>query len=130
MRKDNLKAIREKIDVIGFGLLRFRENDRQVSIQVKAKCTDVNAIHCLQARKEEMDSLTGRQVSFVQKDKDDYLYIAGRVEKASKKNPERGLIVRIIRACWFVKKSKGTISWLQEKHIFDLTDKEVQALSA
>jgi hypothetical protein len=34
-------------------------------------------------------------------------------------NSKRILSVEITKACWFVKRSRGNVSWLQQKYIYE-----------
>ena len=115
----NLQSIQKKIDDIGFGILRFRENKLQVSIQISAKCDKDNSIQCYATEKNDLLHLKNKKVSLLQKSNNDYLYIAGETEHLPG-NPDT-LSIRIFRACWFVRKRKGRITWFQEKHIYHVT---------
>ena len=113
----NLHSIQKKIDDIGLGLLRFRENKSQVSIQIRAKCDKDNLIHCYCAdEKNDLLKLRNKKVNLIQKSNDDYLYIAGHTEAFPENS--KTLSVRIFKACWFVRKRTGRVTWFQEKHIY------------
>ncbi len=111
----NLQSIQKKIDDIGLGLLRFRENKSQVSIQIRAKCDKDNLIQCYADEKNDLLKLKNKKVSLIQKSNDDYLYIAGHTEAFP--GNSKTLSVRIFKACWFVRKRTGRVTWFQEKHI-------------
>jgi hypothetical protein len=112
----NLHSIQKKIDDISLGLLRFRENNLQVSIQIRAKCREDNLIQCYPAERNDLLQLKNKKVSLIQKSNDDYLYIAGQTELLP--GNAKTLSLRIFRACWFVRKRKGRVTWFQEKHIY------------
>ena len=125
--KNKLDHIQKKINDIQVGLLRFRDNDEQVSLQVKAK-SEEDSVNCIITGNGDLNKLTNRSVNLVQKCENDYLYISGQLEE--KTGNKKMLSFKIIRACWFIRKSKGTLSWLQEKYIYDsLPDEELELAS-
>ena len=126
--KKELSHIRKKINDLQIGLLRFRDNGEQVTLQVSAKSKEDDTIHCIITGDTELSRLANSNVNLVQKWENDYLYISGRVKE--KVSNQKMLSFKIIRACWFTKKSKGTLSWLQEKYIYDiLPDEELELAS-
>ena len=127
--KTMLVHIQKKIDDIQVGLLRFRDNDDQVTLHVNAISSENNSVNCIINDNADLSKLVNRSVNLVQKSDNDYLYISGKVEEKTSKN-KKMLSFRILRACWFTKKSKGTLSWLQEKYIYDiLPDSELELAS-
>ena len=70
-------------------------------------------------RTPDLKKLLNKRVSLIQKSENDYLYIAGKVQEKEGPN-KRTIFIHILKACWFVRRSKGTLSWLQEKHIYDI----------
>lgn len=116
----NLLNIHKKIDEIETGLLRFQHNDSQVSLHVKAKSNGQNSIHCDFADKADLKKIVPGRVSLIQKSDKNYLYISGDIEKQAQGN-KKICSIRIIRACWFILRSKGSVSWLQEKYIYDIS---------
>lgn len=117
----NLQHIHQKIDEIGVGLLRFQHNENPVTLHVKAKGDGGNLIYCDFADKADHKRTVPGKVSLIQKSDKNYLYIAGEIEKQSP-GSKQPLSIRIIRACWFILKSKGSVSWLQEKYIYDISE--------
>ena len=67
-----LQSIQKKIDDIGLGLLRIRENKLQASIQIRAKCDKENVIQCYAIEKKDIGQFSNRKVSLLQKWDDDY----------------------------------------------------------
>ena len=112
----NLHVIQKKIDDIGLGLLRSRENKLPLSIQIRVKCDKDNLIHCYGAGTGDLFQLKNKRVTLLQKSNDDYLYVTGQAEAAEN---DRVLPIRIFKACWFVRKRKGSVTWFQEKHTYD-----------
>lgn len=117
MSTRTLRSIKEKIGDIQFGLLRFREKNEQMTLQVKLAENEGSFLSCLltDAIPEKM---INRDVNLIQKCHDDYLYVAGTVTDALP-DSNRILSVEIKKACWFVKKSRGSTSWLQQKYIYE-----------
>jgi hypothetical protein len=117
----NLQNIHQKVDEIESGLLRFQHDDSQVTLHVKAKGDGKNLIYCDLTDKADYKKIVPGKVSLIQKSDKNYLYIAGEIEKQSPGN-KQPVSIRIIRACWFILKSKGSVSWLQEKYIYDRSE--------
>ena len=113
----NLHVIQRKIDDIGLGLLRSRENKLPVSIQIRAKCDKDNLINCYASDTGDLLQLKNKRVSLLQKCNDDYLYVTGQAEASAENG--RMLPIRIFKASWFVRKRDGSVTWFQEKHVYD-----------
>jgi hypothetical protein len=113
-----LQHIQRKIDSIQSGLLRFRDKDAQMTLQVRATTNDDHSLNCIVTGNSPRGKLLNRNVNLIQKNHDDFLYINGTVsEEVNKKN--KILSIHILKASWFVRKSKGHVSWLQEKYIYE-----------
>ena len=124
-----LVHIKKKIDAIQVGLLRFRDKDDNITFHVNAKSCENNSVNCVIADNTDLSRLVNKNVNLVQKSENDYLYISGQVKEKTGKN-KNILSFRIVRACWFTKKSRGNLSWLQEKYIYDiLPDRELELAS-
>jgi hypothetical protein len=117
----NLQNIHKKVDEIERGLLRFQHDDNQVTLHVKAKSDGENSIHCDFADNADLKKVVPGKVRLIQKSEKNYLYISGEIEKQAPGN-KKTLSIRITRACWFILKSKGSVSWLQEKYIYDISE--------
>lgn len=113
----NLHLIQKKIDDIGLGLLRSRES-QLLSVPITARCDQDNLIQCYTNEIDDLVQLRYKMVSLVQKSREDYLYVAGQAEPVPGNG--KALAVRIFKACWFVRKRKGSITWFQEKHIYHM----------
>jgi len=113
----NLHVIQRKIDDIGLGLLRSRENKLPVSVQIRAKCDKDNLINCYASDTGDLLQLKNKRVSLLQKCNDDYLYVTGQAEASAENG--RMLPIRIFKASWFVRKRDGSVTWFQEKHVYD-----------
>ena len=113
-----LQFIREKIGNIQFGILRCKDHDVQRSWQVKAAPDEDNVLHCIVTGDMTGDDIIDKQVNLIQKYHNDYLYITGTVSAEAKKKVQV-LSINIAKACWFVRRSKGATSWLQQKYIYE-----------
>lgn len=111
-----LQTIQQKINMIQSGLLRYKQNDDQVTLQVKAASANDYSFDCI--TDEDVKGLHNKEVSLVQKHKDDYLYITGKVNTVVK-NKKTVISISILKACWFVRESEGTLTWLEEKHMYE-----------
>jgi len=117
MKKD-LRFIQEKISAIQFGILKTRDNDGSKSWQVKAAPHEDSTFHCVITDDRPCDQLVNSRVNLVQRHNDDYLYITGRVSAEADKKTKI-LSVNILKAAWFVRQSKGKISWLKQKYLYE-----------
>lgn len=117
--KTKMHYIGQKIDAIQFGLLRFRDKKGRVTLEVRTKVDHENSLLCFIEEKADLRKLVNKKVSVIQRSQNDYLYIIGQVEENKEKEAQT-ISVRILKACWFVRKTKGALSWLQEKHIYDI----------
>jgi len=114
-----LNYIRKKIGGIRNGLLRCRDEEKNESWQVQISPDDKSLFHFV----VEGDDMPGgdvdkRQVTLIQKDNDNYLYITGKAGYEVKKGIKQ-LTVSIMKACWFIRRRKGSVSWLQEKYLYE-----------
>jgi hypothetical protein len=122
MDKD-LNSIRKKIGSIQFGLLRFTDRKKQLTLQVKATTNgDDTSLNCLITDDVNHPKLINKNIHLIQKYHEDYLYTTGKVIMEGQSN-NRILFVRIVKAHWFVRKSRGNVSWLQEKLMYAPTEK-------
>src|SRR5437868_328169 len=102
---ENLDCIKQKIGAIQFGLMRFQDQDEQLTMEVKIADNEGELLSCI-ITDSPGKKLLNKRVNLIQKYRDDYLYIAGKVTNELQKNTQI-LAVHITRACWFVKMSKG-----------------------
>ena len=113
-----LKNIKQRAGAIQFGLLRVQNSAEPVTLQVKVAENEGEMLSCLLTDEVPRHGLLNKQVNLVQKYQDDYLYIACRV-KDEMPIGKKIISLEILKACWFVKKTKGNISWLQQKYIYE-----------
>lgn len=117
MKKD-LRVIQEKIASIQFGILKKKDANGNRSWQVKTATDEENSFHAVISEDVPEDQLVNSTVNLVQKHKDDYLYITGRVSAEADKKTKI-LSINILKAAWFVRQSKGKISWLKQKYLYE-----------
>jgi len=116
---NKLLHIQQKIDSIQFGLLRLRDEDNNNSWQVRTTTNDDETLNCIITDHAPLKKLVNKNVNLIQKYHDDYLYITGKVDEEVN-TKTKILSIRILKACWFVRKTtKGGVSWLQEKYIYE-----------
>ncbi|MGZ8508731.1 MAG: hypothetical protein ACXWWD_03545 [Chitinophagaceae bacterium] len=114
-----LRYITSKINAIQFALLRYHDKKGTLTMHVTVETKGDNSLICLLKADDDLKKLRNKKVNLVQKSEDDYLYISGQVTDTITKD-KKEVLVHILKACWFVRKSKGSLSWLQEKHIYDI----------
>ena len=112
-----LNHIVRKMMSIGVGMLRSKEQHQQLSMQVEAMQGSEEFSDWM-VNDEAPEKLLNKVVSLVQKKADDYIYITGKVA-GQKVGLHTVLSIQILRACWMVRKSKGNVTWLDEKYIYD-----------
>ncbi|MEO5563194.1 MAG: hypothetical protein ABIR18_07165 [Chitinophagaceae bacterium] len=112
-----LPNIHEKIGSIQLGLLRYKQGGKQMTLQVKMAIDENDVINCVVADNLSLDKLVNKNVVLIQKDHDNYMYIGGRISNGAQKN-KLILSVDIKKACWYIRKSKGSVTWLQEKCVY------------
>jgi hypothetical protein len=125
---NKLYHIQQKIDSIQFGLLRLRDDEAHNTWQVKTTTNEDNSLNCIITDDSPRRKLVNKNVNLIQKYHDDYLYITGTVDEEVN-TKSKILSIRILKACWFVRKSKGGVSWLQEKYIYENYEQPMQAAS-
>jgi hypothetical protein len=118
-----LSYISQKIDSIQFALLRYDDKKGRSTMHVKVKTNDNNSVICTLAGNDDPKKLKNRDVNLVQKSGGDYLYISGKVTEITGRDKNE-VFISILKACWFVRKSRGNLSWLQEKHIYNILPEE------
>ncbi len=113
-----LTYIRKKVGSIQFGILRCRDEEKKESWQVKINTGKDGCLQCVVDGDIPEAEMTNKYVNLVQKDDDNYLYITGKVEGGEKKDAHM-ISISILKACWFIRRSRGNVSWLQEKYVYE-----------
>ena len=115
---NKLGLISQKSDDIQFGLLRFNNKGAQKTMQVRTAVADDHLLNCIIINDYPDTRLLNRNVSLIQKNHDDYLYISGHIS-GEVQNTSKIVSIYIKKACWFTRKKKGNVTWLQEKYIYE-----------
>ena len=119
-----LSSITKKIVDIQFGLLRFKDKKKQLTLQVKTTANDDASLNCLITDDIYHSKLMNKNIHLIQKYHEDYLYTTGKVIMEGPAD-NKLLFVQILKARWFVRRSKGNISWLQEKYIYEPSSEKI-----
>ena len=122
-----LHYIREKIDAIQFGLVRYHDDEERINLHVKTKFNNDNTLLCITTGSTNLKRLNNKRVNLIQKSENDYIYISGEVKEKPNKNV---FFISVLKACWFVRKSRGSLTWLQEKHIYDISPQDDLGLAS
>lgn len=122
-----LNHIFKKMMSIGIGMLRSKEDTGQISLQVQAIRSN-DEFSDWELSEECEQKLLDRTVSLVQKKDDDYIYITGKVARQHIAG-RIVLSIKILRACWMVRRSKDSVTWLDEKFIYDVSGAELKMAS-
>ena len=116
---NKLNVILQEVISIQSGLLRFRHREKQQNLQVKVVIGGENSLHCVIT--SDMPSnmkIRGKRVHLIQKYNDNYFFISGYILREVQETT-RILSVGIIKASWFIRKRRGAVSWLREKHTYE-----------
>jgi hypothetical protein len=116
---NKLNTIIKAVTSIQVALLRFRDKEERQNLHVKIAYSGDNSLHC---------SITGEippgmkiddnKVNLVQKYQGNYFFISGYIPDEMQGIP-RILSIVITKATWFVRKSRGSVTWLREKHTYE-----------
>ncbi len=116
---EKLKIILEAVTSVEAALLRFRNDEGQHNLQVKIGLGNGNSVNCVVTGEipAGMKMANGR-IHLIQKYRDDYFVISGYFLEELQETSKIFSVV-ISKACWFIRKSKGSVSWLREKYIYE-----------
>ena len=116
--KRPLHIIHEKISAIGAGLLRYRQNDKKITLHSQIVADSNEELHCT-INEKAPEGLLNREVTLVQKEKNCYIYVDGKISRIVKGiNPV--IYIKVKKACWFERKRKGSVTSLLEKSIYEM----------
>jgi hypothetical protein len=118
LMKKPLHIIHEKIGTIRLGLLRYWHDDKKITLHGSIHADSNEILHCIISDPAPAESLLDKDISLVQKDKDNYLYVDGRISQVIK-GKKITYYIKVKKACWFVRKRKGSVTSLQEKCIYE-----------
>ena len=115
-----LHLIREKITVILFGIVRCHTKKICLSYQVKAvPAEEEDTIHCIVVDDTAGKKMLNKYINIIQKHKEDYIFITGKVFEQRRTLHNTVLSVRILKASWFERHSDRSTSWLKEKFVYE-----------
>ena len=103
---------------MGHGLLRFSQQAEKARIHVSTSFDNNNKLNCEITNLDSEAQLLNQEVVLIQKSDKDYLYITGRINEDVKPG-SKVLSLNITKACWFVRKEIGKVSWLRQKYYYE-----------
>jgi hypothetical protein len=116
---DKLKTILDAVTSVEVALLRFRNEEGQQNLQVKIAFSAGNSVHCIiPGEIPEAMKIDDKKIHLIQKYHDDYFFISGYISGEVQNTP-RILSIAISKACWFVRKRRGSVIWLHEKYTYE-----------
>lgn len=108
--------IQQKIGALQIGLLRYSHKGKKLSIPVRIAVEEKDSLNCVISDLPSQ-KLLNKNVTLIQRDNENYLYIGGRICQETQ-NKTLVLSVNITKACWFIRRSRGSVTWLQEKCVY------------
>src|SRR5688572_16549766 len=114
----SLHIIQQKAGSMRHGLLRLPDKTEKARIQVSTALDENNRLNCVISGLQPESQLLNKEVVLIQKSNKDYLYITGRIDDEVKTS-SKVISLSITKACWFVRKAKGNVSWLRQKYIYE-----------
>ena len=126
---NKLNVILQEVISIQAGLLRFRHREKQQNLQVKVVFGGESSLHCVITGDLPANiKIRGKKVHLIQKYNDNYFFISGFILREVQETT-RILSLGIIKASWFVRKRRGSVTWLREKYTYE-TEQEVLLLAS
>jgi len=119
MKDHKLNSILRAVSSIQSGLLKVSNGENRQSYQVRVTSGDDNSLHCVIS--DEVPPKTrirNKPIHLIQKYHDDYFFISGQVDNIVRNNT-RILSIAVYKACWFVRKRRGSVTWFSEKCIYE-----------
>ena len=124
-----LQKILRKVESVQLGLLKCNIEDEKLLLHARAGTTE-DLVHCIVPNeRSERSSLKSQNVNFIQRDKENYLYITCKVKDEVVHNQATIISMEVLKACWFTRKSNGAVSWLKEKYIYHAIPAEIDLAS-
>lgn len=113
-----LHKILRKVQTVQRGTLHIHINDEKYLYQARAGA-DEEFLNCIVEKTEISDSLISRNVSLIQRDKQDYLHITCKVKQVTSNQAADVVSLEVLKACWFIRRFRRNISWLQQKYTYE-----------
>jgi hypothetical protein len=117
LMKSTLRRILRKVEAVQVGLLRIENQDGKRLLHARAGAHS-DGLNCIISN-DQPNSLVMREVSLIQKDKEDYLYLNCLVKEEVHNKSALIMSMEVLKACWFTRKSKGSVTWLQQKYSYE-----------
>lgn len=124
----NLKKILSKVKSVQLGLLRCQKDDQKLLLQTRAGTLN-EQVNCIVENKSVDVGLLSSNVNLIQKDKDDFLYITCRVTDQVVRNTAIIVSMEVLKASWFTRMTRGSVTWLKEKYTYDALSGEIDLAS-
>ncbi len=127
-----LQKILNKSASIQLGLVRMEEqgvakNSRKNRVLLPARAGfDETRLHCLVKNDASVPKDCSETVSLIQRDKGNYIYITGIVKGKKNRDNLSVLSIEVVRAFWFIRCAKGSVTWLKEKYLYELSPGAVE----
>ena len=116
---NKLNIILQEVISVQAGLLRFRHSEKQQNLQVKVAFGSEHSVHCLITGDAPQNiKIRGKRVHLIQKYNDNYFFISGYILNELQE-ANRILSIGILKATWFIRKRRGSVTWLREKHTYE-----------
>ena len=116
---NTLQKILRKVESVQVGLLRADNKKQKILLQARAGSIQ-DLLNCVVHKPEENAlNYNFHQVSLIQKDKQDYLYITCKVKEQTHNSKTMVMSMEVLKACWFTRRSKGSVTWLQQKYTYE-----------
>jgi hypothetical protein len=123
----SLQIIQQKVGSMRVGLLKFPDEGEKPRLHVSTTLDGTNKLNCV-IKGSHGDPLLNKEVVLIQKNNKDYLYIVGTIDDEVK-TTSKVVSLSITKACWFVRKAKGNVSWLTQKYIYENPDRKIDLAS-
>jgi hypothetical protein len=121
---NTLQKIVRKIEAVQRGLLRVESEDQRLLMQARIGKNE-ELLNCIVDIDGCQLSLLERHVSLIQKDKQDYLHISCKVTDEVRKDASVIISMEILKACWFTRRTKGSVSWLEQKYMYEVLQEDI-----
>jgi hypothetical protein len=118
-KNKKLNSILKAVSSIQSGLLKVSNGENRQSYQVRVTSGEDNALHCVISDDVPPKArIRNKAIHLIQKYRDDYFFITGHVDNIVRDNT-RILSIAVNKACWFVRKRRGSVTWFSEKCIYE-----------
>lgn len=124
----SLQIIQQKVGSMRHGLLKFPDEGEKPRLHVSTTLDNANKLNCVIKESPGNERLLNKEVVLIQKNNKDYLYISGRIDDEVN-TTSKVISLTINKACWFVRKAKGNMSWLRQKYMYENPERNIDMAS-